>query len=119
MRPLVFVDEPVEDGTALDLLLGEVCDRVVGAGRVEMPAVAAVQLGRVFAPRADQPRSRFVWRAGSDARSIAESERVSLCCPDRSADARSDGHVLGTGVLATGKRMVALQAGVGSVVRLP
>ena len=41
-------------------------------------------------------------RAGSDARSIAESERVLPCCPDRSADARSDGHVLGPGGLATG-----------------
>ena len=41
-------------------------------------------------------------RAGSDARSIAESERVLPCYLDRSADARSDGHVLGPGGLATG-----------------
>jgi len=41
---------------------------------------------------------------GSEARSIAGSERVSPGCPDRSADARSDGHVPGPGVPATGKR---------------
>ena len=60
-------------------------------------------------------RDHGVWRAGSDARSIAESERVLPYCPDRSADARSDSHVLGPGVLATGKRLVALQVGVGSL----
>jgi hypothetical protein len=49
--PLVFVDEAAEDGTALDLLLGEVRNRVVGAGRVEMPAAvgaASVVVGLVL-----------------------------------------------------------------------
>jgi hypothetical protein len=49
--PLVFVDEAAEDGTALDLLLGKVRDRVVGAGRAEMPAVvgaASVVVGLVL-----------------------------------------------------------------------
>jgi len=41
------------------------------------------------------------------------SERVSPCCPDRSADARSDGHVLGPGGLTTGKRLAAPEAGSG------
>ena len=49
--PLVFADEAAEDGTALDLLLGEVRDRVVGAGRVEMAAAvgaASVVVGLVL-----------------------------------------------------------------------
>ena len=48
--PLVFVDEAAEDGTALDLLLGEVRDRVVRTGRVEMAAAvgaASVVVGFV------------------------------------------------------------------------
>jgi hypothetical protein len=48
---LVFVDEAAEDGTALDLLLGEIRDRVVGAGRAEMPAAvgaASVVVGLVL-----------------------------------------------------------------------
>src|SRR5215471_12055866 len=51
---------------------------------------------------------------GSDATSIAESEEVSPRFPDRSADARSAGHVPGPGVLATGKRLVAPAVGAGS-----
>ena len=51
---------------------------------------------------------------GSDATSIAESEEVSPRFPDRSADARSAGHVLGPGVLATGKRLAALAVRAGS-----
>ena len=74
------------------------------------------RIGRVFALRADQPRSRCMWHAGSDARSITESERVLPCCPDRSTDARSEGYVLGPGVLATGKRLAAPKAGTGSLV---
>ena len=36
--PLVFADEAAEDGSALDPLLGEVGDRVVGTGRVQLAA---------------------------------------------------------------------------------
>ena len=48
---------------------------------------------------------------GSDATSIAESVGVSPRSPDRSADARSAGHVPGPGVLAAGKRLAAPAAG--------
>ena len=51
---------------------------------------------------------------GSDATSIAGSEGVSPRSPDRSADARSAGHVLGPGVLAAGKRLAAPVVGAGS-----
>jgi hypothetical protein len=34
----VFVDEAAEDGSAPDLLLGEVCGRVVGTGRMQLAA---------------------------------------------------------------------------------
>ena len=34
----VFVDEAAGDGPAPDLLLGEVCGRVVGTGRVQLAA---------------------------------------------------------------------------------
>jgi hypothetical protein len=47
---LVLVDEAAEDGPALDLLLGEVSDRVVGSGRPELAAAmgaASVVVGRV------------------------------------------------------------------------
>ena len=53
---------------------------------------------------------------GSGAASIAEPEVVSPRSLGRSADARSDGHVLGPGVLATGKRLAAPEAGAGSLV---
>jgi hypothetical protein len=39
---LVFVDELAENGSALDPLLGEVGDGVVGAGRTELAAAMGV-----------------------------------------------------------------------------
>jgi hypothetical protein len=36
--PLVFADEAAEDGPALGPLLGEIGDRVVGSGRVQLAA---------------------------------------------------------------------------------
>ena len=55
-------------------------------------------------------------RAPGRPAAIAESERLSPCCPDRSADARSDGHVLGPGGLTTGERLAAPEADAGSPV---
>ena len=49
--PLVFVDEAAEDGLALDPLLGEVRDGVVGPGRAELAAAmgpAPVVMSRVL-----------------------------------------------------------------------
>lgn len=80
-------------------------------GRISWSA-ARTRRSADLAPGADQPRSRSVTITvygvpGPDATSIAESEGVSPRSPDRSADARSDGHVLGPGVPATGKRLAA------------
>ena len=57
---LVLVDEAAEDGPALDPLLGEVGDRVVGPGRPALPAAMGappVVMSRVVGQ--DQPQMPF------------------------------------------------------------
>jgi hypothetical protein len=44
MRPLVFVDEAAEDGSALDLLAREVGSGVVGSRRVQLAAAMGRRL---------------------------------------------------------------------------
>ena len=49
--PLILVEEAAEDGSALDPHLGEVSDRVIGYGRVELAAAmrsSAVVVGLVL-----------------------------------------------------------------------
>ena len=49
--PLILVEEAAEDGSALDPNLGEVSDRVIGYGRVELAAAmrsSAVVVGLVL-----------------------------------------------------------------------
>ena len=49
--PFIFVEEAAEDGSALDPHLGEVSDRVIGYGRVELAAAmgsSAVVMGLVL-----------------------------------------------------------------------
>ena len=50
-RPLILVDEAAEDGPTVDPHLGEVGDRVIGPGRVELEAAMgppSVVVGRVL-----------------------------------------------------------------------
>jgi len=66
---------------------------------------------------ADRPAAITVCVACRVGREIDRGIGAVLPCgPDRSADARSEGHVLGPGVLATGKRLAAPEAGTGSLV---
>src|SRR6266496_6240279 len=72
---LVLADEAAEDGPALDLLLGEVGDRVVGTGRAELTAAmraAPVVVGLILSQdRPQMPLAEISIRSATSVRAVS------------------------------------------------
>jgi hypothetical protein len=73
--PLILADEAAEDRAAFDPLLGEVGDRVIGPGRVELEAAMgppSVVVGRVLVQdRPQMPLAEIQVRSVTSCRAVS------------------------------------------------